>query len=481
MTTVPIPWPMTSLPGRWPGESQGQLVNAYAVKIGDVVRIRRTAGLRRFHTLVTPANRTSRGTLEAAGNLFHAWNGELDVYDSSGLNRIAINGLPGSQPVTMAKNMRPITPDVVIVSENGASIYDLSDYTVKPYPSGSMGAVNSVEYYSGYFFFTRQDGTIIASDLQQTTIPDLSEATAEYTADDLWRTKSVGSALAVMSAKSIEFWVDVGASPFPLQRQSAIDVGLISPWAVAGGANVWENGLLWVAGDWTVRMLSGFTPVVVSTDDVTRDIRNGDQNGHPLHAQVYVFNAQAIWSVSCQDWTWEFNLVTKAWHKRESYQLPNWRAGFACHYGNRWIAQDATGKGVLYEITPDAYDEDGERLRWCVESAPIKEFPANVRLPSIDVDMTVGLGVTGTPSPFQTNPTVMVSWSHDGGAKWGNPVARTLGGEGRYATKVTVNSLGRSTHHGCMIRLEVTDPVWVQLESAVSTRTKASRARQVCA
>jgi hypothetical protein len=95
--------------------------------------------------------------------------------------------------------------------------------------------------------------------------------------------------------------------------------------------------------------------------------------------------------------------------------------------------------------------------------------------------MTVGIGATGTPSPFQTSPTVMVSWSHDGGAKWGNPVARTLGGEGRYATKVTVNSLGRSTHHGCMIRLEVTDPVWVQLESAVSTRTKASRARQVYA
>jgi hypothetical protein len=481
MPSVPIPWPTTALPGRHPGESQGTLVNAYAVKIGEQVRIRRTAGLRRYLTIdPPPALEIPRGQLQVLSNLLHAWDGALYIHRGDGSNTAAINGLAGSEPVTMAKNLRPITPDVVVVNEAaGAQLLDLADDTIKPYPGGSMSAVNSVEYYSGYFVFTRQDGTIIASELQSTTIEPGSEATAEYVADDLWRTKSIGSALAVMGAKSVEFWVDVASTPFPFQRSNVIDVGLISPWAVAGGSNEWENGLLWVSGDWTVRILRGTEAVIVSNDDVTNDIRHDAHSKYDLVAQVYVFNAQAIWSLTCLDkWTWEYNLTTGSWHKRHSHQRTAWRAVFATNYDNRWIAQDRAAP-ALQEIDPDTFDEDGDRLRFTVDSAPLKEFPANFRIPSLDIDMTVGLGRIGRPSPYETDPVVMVSWSHDGGANWGNPVARSMGKEGRYATKVTVNNLGRSTAQGVMFRLEVVDPVWVQLTGAVSTRTKVSRARAV--
>ena len=282
-----------------------------------------------------------------------------------------------------------------------------------------------------------------------------------------------------MGRKSIEFWVDVGASPFPLQRQAATDCGLLSQWAVAGGSNEWENGLLWVSGDWTVRMLQGYDGKVVSTDDVVNDIRNATMRKDELYAQVYVFNAQAIWSLSCSQWTWEYNVSTGSWHKRESFQKLNWRGAFGCQFGPHWLVQDRHGTGCLFEVTPHVYDEDGERMRWKVESAPLKEFPANLRIPSIDIDMTVGLGEITKPSPYQTDPVVMVSWSHNGGANWSNPVARSMGKEGRYSTKITVNNLGRSTHHGTMFRLEVVDPVWVQLTSAISMRTKPSRSRAV--
>ena len=65
MAPVQIPWPTTALPGRHPGESQGTLVNAYAVKIGEQIRIRRTAGLKRFATPPTPSpKRIPRGMLD---------------------------------------------------------------------------------------------------------------------------------------------------------------------------------------------------------------------------------------------------------------------------------------------------------------------------------------------------------------------------------------------------------------------------------
>jgi len=484
MPAVPIPWPTTSLPGRYPGESQGQLINAYAAKVGEEVRIRRVAGLKPYLVIDPPTPKLiPRGQLEVTSNLIHVWDETVFVRNGSGVNVTAVNGLPGSDMVTLAHNMRQPTPEVVIVAaQTGAVVLDMNDLTVKPYPAGEVGSVTTVEYYSGYFFFTRANGTFLASELQQTEVLAGSFAYAEYTADRLWRTKSIGNALAVMSASSIEFWVDIGAVPFPCQRQNAIDVGLLAPFAVAGGANDWENGLLWVAGDWTVRMLKGYDAVVVSNDDVSREIRNAAMNCNTeteFVAQVYVFNAQAIWSLTTPFWTWEYNLATGSWHKRNSHAMPNWRAVFACNYQGRWITQDRSGFCRLSEVSPNVFDEEKERLRFRVESAPLKEFPANVRIPTLDIDMTVGLGETGTPSPWQTDPVVMVSWSHDGGANWGNPVARRMGMEGRYATKVTVNNLGRSTTQGVMIRLEVVDPVWVQLNSAISTRTKMSRPRAV--
>jgi len=475
MPAVQIPWPITSLPGKRPGESQGLLVNAYATKVAEDIVIRRVAGLKKFGVSASPA-KIPRGQLNVADKLLHAWDNELYVASPNGTSIKATGGaLYGSKPITMAKNMRPNAPQVAIVTENGPLAFDMATNALIAYPTSGYAAVTSVEYHSGYFFFTQLDGTIVASELQQLEIVAGSSAYAEYTADKLYRVKSTGAALAVMSESSIEFWVDVGATPFPLQRQQSIDVGLLSMWAVAGGSNEWENGLLWVAGDWTVRRLNGYRADIVSNDAVTRDIR-ACRYYTDLRAQVYVFNAQAIWSLSCPDWTWEYNLTTGAWHKRHSYGAPAWRSSFATWYQNKWIGQDLLRTGNLWEIDHDAFDEDGRRLHWLVESAPLKEFPANFRIPSIDIDMTVGLGDIDSPTP---DPTVLVSWSHDGGANWGNPVARSMGREGRYATKVTVNSLGRSTAQGVMFRLEVTDPVWVQLVSAIATRAKVSRPRAV--
>jgi hypothetical protein len=490
MAQVDIPWPITAQPGRKPGESQGTLVNAYAARIGEKIRIRRTPGLRRKVALANGTGLKPRGLFEVSTSLLNAWTDRMLLMQPDGTNVAVISPLAGSTPIIFAKNMRPITPDVVMVTiDQGAFIYDLADNTVKPYPAGAVGAVESVEYFSGYFFFTRRDGTILASELQSTDVEALSVASSEYVADELFRCKSTGNALAVMSSKSIEFWVDVAGDPFPLQRQSSIDAGLIGPYAVAGGSSEWENGLLWVSGDCTVRMLHGYDPVVVSNDDVVADIKRSQDRNFELFAQVYTFNAQAFWSLTGPDFTWEYNLVTKGWNKRESFSpllttpfqtLPFWRARFASRYGQRWMCQDIH-MGMIHEIDPDYFQEDTERVRYRVESGPVKQFPVNFRIPSIDFDMTSGLGSVERPSPFETNPAVMVSWSHDGGANWSNPLARSLGQQGRYANKVTVNNLGRSTSKGVMIRVECVDPVWVSLESAISTRTKASRPRQVLA
>lgn len=494
MPPVNIPWPMSALPGRRPGEGQGDLINAYAVKIGDNVQIRRTPGLVRILELDDHIARTPRGTHVVGNRLFHAWDDELRCI----INKVdtpMIGALPGRDRVTMAHNMRDDSPNLVVVTDLGAYLVDLTTNTVSVYPDktgepddsggvlASHGQPNSVEYFSGYFVFTHPNGYVTASDLQNPNIPGGSYAKTEYAADRLYRAKAMQSVLLLMGDRSIEVWVDVATSPFPFQRQTALDVGLFSTHAVAGGSAEWERGVFFVASDYTVRHMEGLVPKIISNDDVSFDIYKCRHEPEALFTQVYTFEQQAVFSITCmhsehESWTWEYNTSTGAWHRRDSYGLASWRGTSAVFYEGRWSCQDLM-YGRIFEIMQEVFEEDDERLRYRCESGPIKAFPASIRLPAIEIDCTVGLGKTRVPSPFETQPVVMISWSHDGGATWSRPVARSMGEVGRYSQKVQVNNLGRSTHHGTRIRVDIVDPVPATIVGGVSVAAKPSRARQV--
>jgi hypothetical protein len=395
---------MSALPGRRPGDGQGDLINAYAVKLGEQVEIRRTPGLTQELVLPSVVGRTPRGMHALSDRLFHAWNGELRVYQG-GLDGAVSGALPGTDRVTMAHNMRDVGQNVVVVSNTGAYLVNLSGPTIAAYPDplGNLGAVSSVEYFAGYFVFTKPSGYFVVSDLQSTAIPDNSFGKTEYQSDILYRAKAMQTVLLLMSSRSIEVWVDVATIPMPFTRQTTLDIGLLGK---------------------------------------------------------------------------EYNTTSGSWHRRDSHGLSYWRGCSATQFDNLWLVQDLVA-GKVFEVAQEVFSEDGERLRFRAESGAIKAFPASVRIPSIDIDCIVGLGQTRVPSPYQTDPVVMVSWSHDGGANWSRPVARSMGKVGRYANKVSVNNLGRSTHHGVRIRIDIVDPVPATILGGVSVATKPSRARQV--
>ena len=481
MPAVNIPWPVSSMPGRRPGDGQGDLINAYAVKIGDLVEIRRTPGLVKRFTLPDPVARWARGMHSATGRLYHFWDDECRVVSPSGVQGVVTGLLPGIDRVTVAHNMRDTEVDIMVVTETAVYRIDVSSNTITPYVDANMtlhGQPNSVEYFSGYFIYTKASGYFSVSDLQQANVPNSSFGKTEYTADTLMRAKAMQNVLFLFSDKSTEAWVDVATVPMPFQRQTSLDVGLLGRWAVAGGSNEWERGLYFVAADYTVRSMEGMVPKIISNDDVAYDIYSYRDLPDAIVAQVYAFEQQAVLSISTPDWTWEYNVTSSSWHRRDSYGKPYWRATSATQHNNRWYAQDLDD-ARLFEIQQEVFSEDGERMRFRCESAAMKQFPASMRLPSIDIDCISALGKTRVPSPYETNPCAMISWSHDGGANWSRPVARSMGRVGQYANKITVNNLGRSTHHGTRIRVEVVDPVPATITGGLSTKVKPSRPRQV--
>lgn len=459
-----IPFPTSSRPGSHPVLGQGRLVNAHAVREGEKVYWRRVAGIKEFAVpAVQSTYENPRGLFWSGLDVIWCFKDRVARVNASGEIRILNGEVSGSVPTSIARNNNAV-PDIVVVSNSQVRL--IGTNTLIDYPDGNVGAPNSVSSLDGYLLFTYGDGTVRATGLNTTEINSLSSWKAESNPDGLLRGMVSAQLFYAFGSATIEVLQDVGTSPFPLARQAVIPVGLIGPWAVAGGAvEGWDTDLFFVAQDGTVRRLSGYQTEVVSTPDVTRDIR-AVTDKTSLIATVYVMGENAFWSLSCPDWTWEYNVTTGEWHQRQSYRQNRWRAAHSAYAFGKWVVGDVNS-GRLFELTDSVLTEDGEPLIFEIESDAVKGFPARIQCRRADFDVNVGYGREIGLDPIEVNPTMQISWSDDGGVSWSNPLHRALGREGRYATLVSVLNTGMSAAQGRKWRIKVSDPVPVTLMGGV--------------
>jgi hypothetical protein len=201
-----------------------------------------------------------------------------------------------------------------------------------------------------------------------------------------------------------------------------------------------------------------------------------------LIATTYGFGPWSVFSLSSPTWTWEYVFNTGQWHRRKSYLMERWRGTFGALWEGNWYVQ-ATARsqpagehtqGHLNKVVFGLHLENGDNLPALVESLPIKEFPANLRIPSVDIDAAVGVGSISGEVPIAS-----LSWSHNGGASWSNPIFRRMGVEGEWSRKLTVRNLGRSTHHGVRLRLSMEQDAPFTLMGGIAPRVSPSRPRGI--
>jgi hypothetical protein len=460
---VAIPFPLSSAPSGRPGESRGRLVNVCAQKRGDDVIYPRVPGLAHFADIGAS---TPRGFLEANGTVYSAFADIAVTISASGSVAPLTGPLSGTLPVTWARNNVVPVPDIVAVTENGG--FSVAGGVVSAYPDGDVNQPNSVCSLDGYFLFTYGDGTIVASDLNSLNINSLSNAKAESDPDGLLRGMVSGSIFYAFGPNSIEAWQDAGTQPFPLSRAHVLNLGLIGPWAVAGGQGGWSEGLYFVASDRTVRSLKGFDQAVISIGPVERALAKV-ADASTIRAMVYVAGELKIVSISAPGFTWEYNVTTQQWHERMSFGAAQWRADQSVWAFGKWLVGD-TKSQTLFQVHEDAQQEGPDPIVWTVESLPVKQFPSQMVVGQADFDFVTG------QAPGPTQPEVSVSWSDDGGATWTTPLLRGLGGQGAYRTLVRVNQCGRSSHTGRIWRLSGSDAVYSALLGGDMGRTGARRA-----
>lgn len=451
----------STTPGAYIGEGQGKLVNCYASKEGDIVYWRRAPGLDRFCDI--PAGRF-RGAIRSGSFVYAVVGTKCIQIDTTG-NVVELYGaVSGTLNVTFSQN-NEAPPKIAIVSEYSSLV--INGLALNAYPDSDLPFVNSVTSLNGYFVFTTRAGEIWASDLNTTDVNALSFAKAQSERDGLHRGIVASGIYYAMGLNTITPYTDAGTSPFPLQRASTIiSIGLAGKYAIAGDQYEWDKPPIFVATDDTVRILDGYETSIVSTPDIQRLI-SAVADKSTLEACVYDFNGNSIWSLSSETWTLNYNVTSGAWFERKSYELPNWRARLSVYAFNRWLFGDSKSS-IITQMSPTYKHEVDDALIFGADSAAVKQFPQRTQISAAFLDFVLGQGVETGEDPIETDPQVAISWSHNGGGNFGNPILRPLNRQGNFTGPVRVNRLGLTTHHGLRLRWRISDPVDVSFMGATA-------------
>jgi hypothetical protein len=465
MTAAKIPFPLTSAPGKNTHDSAGRLINCYSEPLVAGARAqnvwRRAPGLKSFKLASYSG---WRGGIVVGNFLYGAFgDGNVASYASDG-TEAHLGNRSGTKKLFWARN-NAATPDVVAVDpDNGAFVVTTAP-AVSDYPDADVGSPNSVCFLDGYFFFTYGNGQCIASGINDTSINPLDFTTVEGNPGGLLRAIAF-SELYLCGGTTIEPYQNTtNPTGFPFTRIKVIPRGILGRYAICGHEPGFGKGLIFVGDDRVVYGLDGYNPTKISTPDVDRAIGTFLDNGgdvEDIELYPYVAGGHACVVLRSPDWTWVLDLDNVRWHERQSYPDPNFRAFGSVNAFNKWLAGDALSDNLV-EITEAVQDELGQDIAYDIYSGPVTDFPNRLAVPQVTFDIARGTGIATGSDPMQTDPSVFISWSDDGGISWSTPLQRKLGRQSTSLAPVRVNRTGITKDQGRRWRVTVYDPVVVEL------------------
>lgn len=417
--------------------SAERLVNMYAEQSSgkSPVMIRSTPGLRLAHTT---GSGHGRGLTVHADELYTVVGSRLYRINSGGAFT-DLGGIGGNGLCVFASS----GDELAIASEGSCWVWDGS--TLAQITDADFEGADAVEYLDGYFIYSNGgDSFQISALLDAGNIDALDFASAESNPDPIIRAFVDHRELLLFGSRTVETWVNTGATDFPFERVSGgiAERGIASPHAVAKI----DNTVFWLDSDGVVRrMAGGYSPVRISTHEVERSLSEIDQ------AEAFAFVAQGheFFVLSLPSVTWVYDAATQLWHERQSYdEGGRWRArGYAYCYGRHYVGDYENGN--VYELDEDVFTEAGDDLVAEIVFPPIHNESKRFRLHRITLDMEVG-EVTD-----HSDPQIRLDLSDDG-VEWTTHGYRSLGTTGERNQRVSWNRLGQ--HRTLHLRFIISDP-----------------------
>jgi hypothetical protein len=365
--------------------------------------------------------------------------------------------VPGASPVVMADNgaqVITVTPSngngyvTTIATDSTAQITDV-DY------SPSVG----VEVLDGYAVFVKRDSfEFFISAINDATVFNGDEASAEANPDNLVAIKRIGREIWLFGERTTEIWQNVGDPDFPLARASGgvLERGCIARHSVAGGSGL----LFWLGDDKVVYAGQNLSPVRISTHaieqaiaglTVVSDARGWfyEQEGHQFYVLTFPTEGE----------TFVFDAVTRSWHERASLGYSGWRCIAGVNYGGGVFAGDAL-QARLWRVDTRLYSEAGQSITRIATGTPLHAEGQRLFVTMFEADLEQGAQIGVTTDP----PRIWLQHSDDGGRTWSNQREASLGRQGEYKTRVEWRRCG--TARDRVFRLTMSDPVRTALIAA---------------
>lgn len=451
----PVSLGLASNPARYKQGGSAVLINCFAEQVGEEGKspwhVYSVDGLQGYAELES-ANGGVRAAINVDGVLYVvAGTRAYKITTNQVVTLIGSMNISETAPVFMERNRRSV-PDIAIVCD-GLMYYIRADVLTQV-TDVDLLAPTSLSFVDGYFVIGTVNNTWQIGAIDDASAWDALDFTRADSNPDAVVTVSATQGQAVIfGERSTEFWRNTGNADFAFERVTSADVGCIA----AGSVQQMEQSIAFVAQDRTVRTFVGYDARRISTHAVERDIERLSDRSQ-IKSATWVKDGHTFYSVTAPGfWTWDYDTVTGLWHQRKSYGQADWRCSTVTLFDGKLIAGDTT-LGRLYEMSASFSDEAGDPLVMEIITPPVHAFPYRMRHNALFVDMEQGVG-TGQGDAQDIDPVLMLSWSEDGGATFGNERMIPIGQQGRTTTRVRAWRLGIAPEDGRVYKLALSAKV----------------------
>jgi hypothetical protein len=357
--------------------------------------------------------------------------------------------------VTSKTGTITLTSAMVDVIENGVQVgifggtngyvHVIGEGTVSAISDGDFPGASSATYQDGFGIVSRPStAQFFKTALNDFTDWDALEfSTAGWKTDDLVRVFSDHRNVWLMGTESIEPWFNTGNATFPFSRREGteMEIGL----AAVQGVVAADNGVYWVSrsklGEGMIMQSLGLQPKIISTTPIMESINSYADISDTI-AFSYQFDGHIMveFTFPTGGASWVYDSSTRLWHERQSGGgIHNIRE--AMYFGGKnLVAHISNGK--IYELSRDAYDEDGTAMPATRISQVLLNNEDLITYNELHMLFSPGVGLASGAAGDVT-PQAVLSWSDDGGHTFSSTINVPMGVNTAYDNRAIAYRLGQ--------------------------------------
>lgn len=400
-----------------------------------------TPGLTSFGTVGTG---TVRGNIVMDGVLYVVADTTLYSVASDG-TETSLGTIEGSGRVGIAENGYQL----VVVNGTKGWVYNKTSGVFAEITDADFPEADDCCFIGNYIVFVDQDtDEYFWSDLADATSYDaLNFASAETDTDGLLGVLALQGDLWLFGGDSVEVHRLTGSAD-TFERIAIIEKGLAATFAKAK----LDNTVYWLGEAGTVYRAQGYAAVRVSTGPIEKAIAS--ETLSEAFAFAYEEAGHAFFVLSFPNGkTWVYDVATRMWHRRKSFEMDRWRANTYVYAYNKHLVGD-TANGQMWELDSETFTEGSDPLIAERKTQYHHENGSPFSVSEIELFFKPGVGLTTGQG---SDPLVDVAYSKNGGRTFSNFRTVKIGKIGEYERRARLYRFGQFKG-SAMLYLRISDP-----------------------